>query len=103
MERKYQKIIDQMSLEEKCAMLSGGETFATRCFQKYGIPSMQLSDGPHGLRKQDTGANHLGLGGSVKATCYPTAATVANSWNPAMHSIPPRTPRDQAFNFIKLI
>lgn len=83
-ERKYQAIINQMSLEEKCAMLSGGETFATRKFERYGIPSMQLSDGPHGLRKQDAGANHLGLGGSVAATCFPTAATVANSWDPAL-------------------
>ena len=82
--RKYQKIINQMDLMEKCAILTGAETFGTRKYKKYGIPTMQLSDGPHGLRKQDAGANHLGLGGSVKATCFPTAATIANSWDPLL-------------------
>ncbi len=73
-----------MSLAEKCSMLSGGKTFATRGYKRYGIPAMELSDGPHGLRKQGEGANHLGLGGSLPATCFPTAATVANSWNPKL-------------------
>ena len=76
--------MDQMNLEEKCALLSGAKEFGTRAFAKYDIPEMQLSDGPHGLRKQEEGANHLGLGGSIKATCFPTAATAANSWDPAL-------------------
>lgn len=82
MARKYQNIIDKMNLEEKCSMLSGGKAFATRAYSRYGIPEMELSDGPHGLRKQGEGANHLGIGGSLPATCFPTAATMANSWNP---------------------
>ena len=84
MNRKYQNIIDRMTLEEKCAMLSGKKAFSTRGYQKYKIPEMQLSDGPHGLRKQDNGANHLGLGESVRATCFPTAATIACSWDPEL-------------------
>lgn len=84
MNRKYQEIIDKMKLEEKCAMLSGETAFETREFKRYKIPAMLLSDGPHGLRKQAEGANHLGIGGSVPATCFPTAQAVANSWNKAL-------------------
>lgn len=79
----YEHIIAKMTLEEKCALLSGGSAFTTRAMRRYGLPAMQFSDGPHGLRLQGEGANHLGIGGSIPATCFPTAATVANSWNPA--------------------
>lgn len=84
MARQYQNIIDKMSLEEKAGLLSGGEAFKTRPYTKLGVPSLQFSDGPHGLRKQEEGANHLGIGGSVRATCFPTAATIANSWDPSL-------------------
>lgn len=79
-----QATIDAMTLEEKCALLSGGETFKTRALPSRGIPAMLLSDGPHGVRKQAGEADHLGLNPSVPATCFPTAATVANSWEPAL-------------------
>ena len=46
-----------------------------------GIPSITLSDGPHGIRKQNTAGDHLGMQESMKATCFPTAATMANSWD----------------------
>ena len=78
------EIISQMTVEEKCALLSGGAAFKTREMRKYGIPQMQFSDGPHGLRLQGKGANHLGIGGSLPATCFPTAATIANSWDPEL-------------------
>lgn len=45
---------------------------------------MTLSDGPHGIRKQEGAGDQLGLNGSVPATCYPTAATIANSWDPTL-------------------
>ena len=80
----YESLIKQMTLEEKCALLSGAEPFKTRGMKKYGIPQMQFSDGPHGLRLQGEGANHLGIGVSLPATCFPSAATVANSWDPAV-------------------
>lgn len=81
---KYKELIDRMTLEEKCSLLSGKTNFETKAVERLGVPSIYLSDGPHGLRKQAEGANHLGLGGSIPATCYPTAATVANSWDAAL-------------------
>ena len=65
-------------------MLSGGAAFSTRGFSAYGIPTVLLSDGPHGIRKQSAGANHLGIGGSEPATCFPTASTLADSWDPTL-------------------
>ena len=76
------KVIETLTLEQKCALLSGGDTFKTRAVA--GIPQMWLSDGPHGVRKQAGASDHLGLNPSEPATCFPTAATVANSWDPAL-------------------
>ena len=73
-----------MTLEEKCALLSGAETFKTRGMPEHGIPQIWLSDGPHGLRKQAGESDHLGLNPSVPATCFPTASAVANSWDAAL-------------------
>ena len=70
-----------MSLEEKALMMSGKNTWETVDFEKYGIPSMAMSDGPHGLRRQAGAGDHLGLNASLPATCFPTAASVANSWD----------------------
>ena len=78
---KYTDILSSLTLEEKCALLSGGTTFGTRALPKRGIPAIQCSDGPHGLRKQAGDADHLGLAGSLPATCFPTAAAMANSWD----------------------
>jgi beta-glucosidase len=78
---KNKAIIDQMSLEEKAAMMSGKDTWSTVTLERLGIPSIFLSDGPHGLRKQAGAADHLGLNASLPATCFPTATTVANSWD----------------------
>lgn len=81
MSLKYEKIINQMTLEEKARMMSGKNTWETVVFPQYGIPSMCLSDGPHGLRRQAGAGDHLGLNASLPATCFPTAASVANSWD----------------------
>ena len=78
------KQLQALTLEQKCALLSGGGTFTTRALPKAGIPSITLSDGPNGVRKQAGAADHLGLNPSVPATCFPTAATVACSWDPAL-------------------
>ena len=81
MSLNYESIIKQMSLEEKALMMSGKNTWETVDFEKYGIPSMAMSDGPHGLRRQAGAGDHLGLNASLPATCFPTAASVANSWD----------------------
>ena len=77
-------LLKKMTLEEKCALLSGAETFKTRGMPEHGIPQIWLSDGPHGLRKQAGESDHLGLNPSVPATCFPTASAVANSWDAAL-------------------
>ena len=81
---KNASIIQKLNLEQKCALLSGATTFGTRALPKNNIPSITLSDGPNGVRKQAGAADHLGLNPSVPATCFPTAATVACSWDPAL-------------------
>ena len=80
----YANTIKKLNLEQKCALLSGAGTFTTRGCPKAGVPSITLSDGPNGVRKQAGAADHLGLNPSVPATCFPTAATVACSWDPAL-------------------
>ena len=81
---KYTDIINSLDLEQKCALLSGGTVFTTRALPGKGIPAITLSDGPNGVRKQAGAADHLGLNPSVPATCFPTSATVANSWDPEL-------------------
>ncbi len=81
---KYQDIIEKMTIEEKAAFLSGKGEWQTREFKRLGIPSIFCSDGPHGIRKQAGAGDHLGLNASLPATCFPTAATIANSWDPEL-------------------
>ena len=81
---KHKEVIDKMKLEEKAALLSGKGEWQTWDFERLGIPSMYCSDGPHGIRKQAGAGDHLGLNPSLPATCFPTAATVANSWDPGL-------------------
>ncbi|WP_028974246.1 beta-glucosidase [Spirochaeta cellobiosiphila] len=78
---KYKEIIDQMTLEEKASLMSGKDFWQSQDIPRLNIPNLFLSDGPHGLRKQAVAADHLGLNESLPATCFPTAATLANSWN----------------------
>ena len=81
---KHEDLIRQMSLEEKCYFLSGKDFWQTRSVERLGGPNMTLSDGPHGIRKQAGEGDHLGLNPSLPATCFPTAATIANSWDPTL-------------------
>lgn len=78
---RHGKIIRQMTLEEKASLMSGANFWNTKAIEHLGIPSIMLTDGPHGLRKQGGKADHLGLNKSLPATCFPTAATLANSWD----------------------
>ena len=77
-------LIRKLTLEEKAALLQGWSTWTTREIERLEIPAIFLSDGPHGLRKQAGAGDHLGLNASVPATCFPTAATMANSWDTAL-------------------
>ena len=74
-------IIENLSIEQKAALLQGWTTWTTLELKEKGIPPMFMSDGPVGLRKQAGAGDHLGLNASVPATCFPTAATMANSWD----------------------
>ena len=78
---KYKEIVEKMTLEEKAAILSGKTVWQTREIPRLDLPMISLSDGPHGVRKQAGEGDHLGLNASLEATCFPTAATIANSWN----------------------
>lgn len=74
-------LLQKMTTEEKAALLGGKTVWQTRENERLSIPSIFLSDGPHGLRKQAGAGDHLGLNASLEATCFPTAATIANSWD----------------------
>lgn len=72
--------IDNLSIEEKAGLGSGGSFWRTRSAGT--VTSLMLTDGPHGLRKQGGSADHLGLAESIPATCFPPAVAMAQSWNP---------------------
>lgn len=78
---KHKDLISQMTLKEKVALLSGKTFWETHDIVRLNVPKAFLSDGPHGIRKQAASADHLGLNQSISATCFPTAACSANSWN----------------------
>ena len=79
---KHEDLIGKLTLEEKCALLQGATPFGTWPVERAGIPAMEFSDGPSGLRHQaGDHADHLGLSGSEPATCFPTAVTMANTWD----------------------
>lgn len=74
-------LLADLTLEEKASLLDGLDFWHTQPIERAGIPSIMLSDGPHGLRKQPETGDHLGLLDSVPATCFPPAAGLASSWD----------------------
>jgi len=78
------EIITKLTLIEKAALLSGKNEWESRDVPRLGIQSITFSDGPHGIRRQEGAGDHLGLNKSLPATCFPTAATVANSWDTSL-------------------
>ena len=67
-------IIAKLTLEEKASLSSGEDFWTTKGIDRLDIPSILMTDGPHGLRKQEGEADHVGLNQSVPATCFPSAA-----------------------------
>lgn len=74
-------LIAQMTLEEKAGLCSGLDFWHTKPVERLGVPSVMVSDGPHGLRKQDLEADHLGVNDSIKAVCMPAACATAASFD----------------------
>lgn len=82
MEReKIKELISKMTLEEKAGLCSGADFWHTKGIERLGIPSVMVSDGPHGLRKQEDEADHLGINDSIKAVCFPAGCATASSFN----------------------
>nr|WP_090885981.1 glycoside hydrolase family 3 C-terminal domain-containing protein [Evansella caseinilytica] len=81
MKRDIEQLISEMTLEEKASLCSGASFWRTKEVERMKIPSLMLTDGPHGLRKQKEGEDHLGIHQSVPATCFPSAAGLACSWD----------------------
>ena len=75
------QVMARLTLEEKASLTSGSDFWHTQAVERAGVPAAMVADGPHGLRKQADGADHLDLGGSVPATCFPTAAALGSSWD----------------------
>ena len=76
------QLLGELTLEEKVSLTLGSDFWHTAPVERLDIPAIMLSDGPHGLRAQLAEADHVGLGGSVPATCFPTASALGSSWNP---------------------
>ena len=78
---KIRELIARMTLEEKASMCSGADFWHTEAIERLGIPASMVSDGPHGLRKQDQEGDHLGVNDSIKAVCFPAGCGTAASFN----------------------
>lgn len=81
MERNVKEVLKQLTLEEKASLCSGSDFWHTEGIERADIPSIMVTDGPHGLRKQGGESDHVGLSESVKSTCFPTASATASSWD----------------------
>lgn len=78
---KIKELVGKMTLEEKASICSGADFWHTEAVERLGIPASMVSDGPHGLRKQDDKADHLGINDSIKAVCFPAGCGTAASFN----------------------
>lgn len=81
---KYKELIKKMSLEEKASLCVGRDYWNSKNIERLNIPGLKMSDGPHGLRVQKEKADNLGINESEISTCFPSSATLANSWNKEM-------------------
>ncbi|MGT2756167.1 glycoside hydrolase family 3 C-terminal domain-containing protein [Streptococcus ovuberis] len=79
--KTVKEIVSKMTLEEKAGLCSGADFWHLKGLERFGIPSVMVSDGPHGLRKQDMVADHLGINDSIPAVCFPAACCTAGSFD----------------------
>lgn len=79
--QKLKELIAQMTLEEKAGLCSGADFWHTKAVERLGIPAVMVSDGPHGLRKQNEAADHLGVNDSIRAVCFPAGCATASSFS----------------------
>lgn len=79
--KKITELVSKMTLEEKAGLCSGADFWHTKGIERLGVPSVMLSDGPHGLRKQEDEADHLGINDSIKAVCFPAGCATASSFD----------------------
>ena len=77
-------LIGKMTLEEKAGLCSGSDFWHTKAVERLDVPAVMVSDGPHGLRKQEEGADHLGIHDSIRAVCFPAACATACSFDRAL-------------------
>jgi beta-glucosidase len=77
-------LLAELTLEEKASLCLGSDFWHTAPVERLSIPAIMVSDGPHGLRKQPDEADHVGISGSVPATCFPTACALASAWDPEL-------------------
>lgn len=77
-------LVGRMSIDEKASLMSGSDFWHLQPLPDYELGRIMVSDGPHGLRKQGSSADHMGLNASIPASCFPTAVTLASSWNRAL-------------------
>lgn len=73
-----------LTLEEKASLTSGRDFWSLEGIERLGVPSVMVTDGPHGLRKQRTGGDHVGLTDSVPATCFPPAVGLSAAFDPSL-------------------
>jgi beta-glucosidase len=77
-------LLASLTLEEKAELLDGADFWRTQPVERLGVPGVMVADGPHGLRKPAGGSDHVGIGDSVPATCFPPAAGLASTWDPGL-------------------
>ena len=73
-----------LTVEERATLTSGADFWRTAAIERVGVPGIMFTDGPHGLRKQVVATDHLGIGESVPATCFPPAVGLGSSWDPVL-------------------
>lgn len=83
-DRSAADLVADLTLEEKASLTSGASFWTTKPVERIGLPAIMLTDGPHGVRKQRASSDHLGIGDSVPATCFPPAVALGSSFDPEL-------------------